>query len=152
MTRRSSLFAAGLLTLVVAGAATAGVTVSPQTAAAAEAGAGLYTSAQAGRGKAVYSEKCSLCHLEDLSGDQLYNPGPELAGRTFRARWKGRAVLELFTLTKATMPYTMPGTLTDTEVVDLVAFILQANKFPSGSAELKSDRDVLAAIRIPGGE
>lgn len=135
----------------MAAGATAAAFMPMQAAGVAE-GAGLYTSAQAARGKAVYSEKCSLCHLDDLSGDQLYNPGPELAGRAFRARWKGRTVMELVTVTKATMPYTTPGTLTDVEVADLVAFIFQANKFPPGSGELQSDHELLAKMRIPGGE
>jgi cytochrome c len=113
---------------------------------------GLYTSTQAARGKKIYAERCVLCHLEDLSGDQLYNPGPELAGRVFRARWKGRTVLELLTLIKTTMPLHTPGTLTDREAADLVAYIFEANKFPSGSGELSPDHDALATLLVPAGE
>ena len=139
-------------------ATAAGAAVVDAREEAAQAGAvgpraqGLYTGAQAARGKAVYTEQCALCHLEDLSGDQLYNPGPALAGEVFRARWKGRTVQELFTVTKGTMPYTMPGTLTDREVADLIAYIFEVNKFPSGSSELPAEHDMLANLRIPARE
>jgi cytochrome c len=118
----------------------------------AAAVAGAYTSEQAKRGKGIYTEQCALCHLDDLSGDQLYNPGPELAGKVFRARWKGRPVSELFAVIKTTMPYTMPGTLDDRDVVELIAFIFETNTFPPGTTELQADLEALAKMRVPGGD
>lgn len=109
---------------------------------------GVYTREQAERGKSVYSEQCALCHRDDLSGDPLYNPGPELAGDTFRIRWDGRPIDDLFVFIKDTMPYQDPGHLTPREAADLVAYILQENKYPAGAQELSIERTDLRDIRI----
>ena len=55
--------------------------------AAAEAAAdtaatdGLYTEAQAARGRAIYAKRCALCHGDQLQG----NPAPPLTGAAVRA-------------------------------------------------------------------
>jgi hypothetical protein len=44
------------------------------------------------------------------------------------------------------MPQDKPGTMTRQQAADLLAFILQANKFPAGKDELARQTDLLNAI------
>ena len=93
---------------------------------------GVYTDAQASRGKAVFDMRCALCHGERLEGAA----GPPLAGDEFLAPRDSQPLSDVFDKINATMPADAPGTLQPQQVADLVAFILQANKFPAGKTEL----------------
>ena len=55
---------------------------------------------------------------------------------------------DLFDKIRATMPADAPGTLEPPQVADLVAFILQANKFPAGRAELGAGGAALRQITL----
>src|SRR5262245_5297973 len=68
---------------------------------------GLYTAAQAARGKSVYDERCAGCHLADLRGARA----PQLAGAAFLAAWGNRTARELIETIKTTMPPDGVGTL-----------------------------------------
>jgi hypothetical protein len=46
------------------------------------------------------------------------------------------------------MPADNPGSLQRPQVSELVAFILNFNKYPAGQTELASDFDALKAIKI----
>ena len=96
------------------------------------AGGGVYTTAQANRGEAVYQKRCASCHGAALAG----NAGPPLAGQDFLTIWNNQPVSDLFDKIHNTMPLDNPGTLTNPEVADVVAYILQTNKLPAGTAEL----------------
>jgi mono/diheme cytochrome c family protein len=96
------------------------------------AGVGVYTTAQAKRGEAVYQKRCVSCHGAALEG----NAGPPLAGQDFLAVWNNQPVSDLFDKIHNTMPLDNPGTLTSPEAADVVAYILQTNKLPAGTAEL----------------
>src|SRR5262245_16660956 len=52
---------------------------------------GVYTDAQADRGKTAYEKDCAFCHLEDLSG-QGFAPG--LVEDMFKSRWADGTVGE----------------------------------------------------------
>jgi mono/diheme cytochrome c family protein len=93
---------------------------------------GVYTTAQANRGEAVYQKRCASCHGAALGG----NAGPPLTGQDFLAIWNNQPVSDLFDKIHNTMPLDSPGTLTNPEVADVVAHILQTNKLPAGTAEL----------------
>ena len=108
---------------------------------------GVYSEAQAARGKAAVGEHCAVCHLEDLSGDAI-TMSPALVGADFLAGWDGMNLDELFTLIKTTMPQQEPGSLTDDIYRDALAFTLQVNKFPAGPDELKAASAVLKEIKI----
>jgi mono/diheme cytochrome c family protein len=105
---------------------------------------GVYTDAQAARGKSLYQATCSNCHLETLNGT------PPLAGEAFRAKWAPLTVNDLFTKMRETMPTTEPGMLTPAEYVDVVAYILKENKFPTGAQELKVDAEALKRLSLGG--
>ena len=50
--------------------------------------------------------------------------------------------------TAQTMPATRPGTLSQQAYSDVLAYILQANGFPTGAMELGHEPDDLATIRF----
>jgi hypothetical protein len=105
--------------------------------------AGVYTVEQAARGRDIYTVKCRDCHGEDLSG----HDGPGLTGDRFRRQWETDTLKSLFA-TLRRMPQDDPGSISDDMRIDLVAYILSANGFPPGPAELRSDPDRLQRIRI----
>lgn len=106
---------------------------------------GVYTNAQARRGDAVYAEHCALCHLPSMTGKE---PAPELAGDLFMSKWEGMSVGDLFIRITSTMPVSNPGILSEEQYTELVALLLQANNFPAGKEDLKSDQDFMDGIRI----
>ena len=44
------------------------------------------------------------------------------------------------------MPRDDPGSLEESVYIDIVAYVLQQNAFPSGAEELKSDAETLKSI------
>lgn len=97
---------------------------------------GVYSEPQAARGKAVYEAQCAFCHQSDLRG-QGFAPG--LIEDVFSTRWQDGNLGDLFTIVKATMPQDKPTSLTDDEYAAIVAYLLQANRYPAGQQELRPD-------------
>jgi S-disulfanyl-L-cysteine oxidoreductase SoxD len=62
--------------------------------------------------------------------------------------WKGMTVADLFEQIRTTMPAGDPSQLSPAEKANIVAYLLQVNKFPSGSAELPPDAEPLERIQI----
>jgi quinoprotein glucose dehydrogenase len=106
---------------------------------------GVYTQAQADRGKALYDTNCALCHGGSLGGSDM---SPPLAGDRFMGAWRGQTVGDLFTRTKTTMPANDPGSLGSAAVADITAYMLSVNRVPAGQAELARDAGALQQIRI----
>lgn len=96
---------------------------------------GVYSDAQATRGKAQFEIHCSTCH----------RAGPR-TGDAFMQTWAGTDLTSLFNQMKTSMPADAPSTLADNAYLDIVAYMLQANAFPAGSDELEID--VLKSIRV----
>lgn len=110
--------------------------------------AGVYTTAQAERGRTVVQYHCSECHSEDLGGGE----GPALAGPNFMLKWETHSVERLFHKIRDTMPSRGSRDVTEQEKLDTVAYILQQNGFPPGPTELVDAEGALADIRmIPKG-
>ena len=116
----------------------------PDSGQARTARDGVYTDAQAARGKAIFDMRCALCHGERLEGAA----GPPLAGDVFLGAHGNQSLSDVFDKINATMPADAPGTLKPQEAADLVAFVLQANKFPAGRTELAPAAAVLTQIAI----
>jgi len=106
---------------------------------------GVYTDAQAKRGLEKYAQVCSNCHQADLSGS---DQAPGLAGGEFLDRWEGQNLGDLADRIRTSMPQDDIGSLTVQMSADLTAYLLQANKFPAGSEELKADRSFMKTIAI----
>jgi mono/diheme cytochrome c family protein len=121
-----------------------GVTV---LASAASARDGLYTEAQAGRGKGLYRENCMACHGDRLQGSES---SPSLAGAGFFAKWGKRPVGDLYGFINAQMPLGRLGILGAAGTADVVAYILSANKMPTGEKALPVDVNSLNKIRLGG--
>src|SRR5436190_8683983 len=64
---------------------------------------GVYSAAQAKRGRATYDTKCASCH----DGGTM---GPELWGDQFQAQWDNKLVGGFFSRIQTTMPEDAPGT------------------------------------------
>ena len=100
---------------------------------------GVYSQEQAKDGRAAYSTACGSCHQESLGGDTM---SPALVGEEFRATWEGKKLRALYSRIISTMPSDNPGTLSEKTVVDVVAYLLEANGYPSGPAALERANDL----------
>jgi mono/diheme cytochrome c family protein len=99
---------------------------------------GVYTAAQADRGETLFGGSCASCH----------NP-KDFTGKEFLDQWQGKPLFELFDTVKATMPMDSPGSLDAQQYADTVAYVLELNGFPAGSAELKGDDEAaMKAVTI----
>jgi cytochrome c553 len=108
---------------------------------------GVYTDDQARRGEAQFGRACESCHGADLSGNDV-DEIPALAWDAFLTRWNGRTVKDLYESMKRSMPKDKPGSLSARAYADLVAYIFQTNKFPSGTKELSLNPEALGTIVI----
>lgn len=122
-------------------AATAPAPAAEAPAAAAdsrtvEAGAepttadGIFTAAQAARGRQLFDDVCSECHETS-----------DWTEAGFRGRWEDQSVFQLWYYINDRMPYNDPFSLTREQVTDVLTYILQLNDLPAGDAELGSDDD-----------
>src|SRR5436190_22716134 len=101
---------------------------------------GVYTDAQAERGKAAFEANCVACHKADLTGIE-----DALKGEQFLER-RREDNLDAFFAEVKTMPLRKPGSLRDEVYLDILSYVLQANAMPSGAGELKLD--ALPQIRV----
>ena len=146
--RATTALAGGVAALAIATAGAAATSPAPAgTAQDAQRTVwdGVYSEAQAERGRVAYARHCASCHAADLSGSLEARP---LAGPRFMQDWSEDTVHTLYTRVRDLMPFDDPATLTDDVYLDSVAYILQYNGFPAGEADLDPER--LAGIRIQG--
>ena len=116
------------------------VTFAPRTSAAQTLKSttqGVYTSAQAIKGKSVFNGACLGCHTTASH-----------MGAAFEVRWFGRPLSELYGYLSNLMPKSAPGTLTEDEYVWVTAYILKLNGMPPGKVALNAEPDWLKAVRI----
>src|SRR5262245_3450176 len=91
---------------------------------------GAYADAQAAGGEAVYKQYCAICHNETLGGGASQG-APPLKGEKFMENWREDNLESLYTKIRTTMPRRDPKSLSEAETLQLVAFILRSNEFPS---------------------
>ena len=106
---------------------------------------GVYTEAQAERGRAAYRSHCSTCHASGF-----------FRGDPFRLIWSGQPASGFFEVVRTRMPMDNPASLKAEEYAAILAYILQINRYPAGEQELPSTREELDLILIedppsPGG-
>jgi S-disulfanyl-L-cysteine oxidoreductase SoxD len=106
---------------------------------------GVFTSDQAKRGQARYTELCASCHGDMLEGGES---SPPLAGGAFLANWNTLSVGDLFERTRSTMPQNKPGSLSREANAEILAYVLSANQFPTGKESLPQASEVLKEIKI----
>ena len=86
---------------------------------------GVYTDAQAGRGQAAFDSRCRECHR-----------GGFFQG--FVERWREDKLSGIFNFISSRMPKDNPGSASQGEYLDIVAYILSLNSLPAGVQELTS--------------
>ena len=106
---------------------------------------GVYTEAQAERGRVAYAQSCASCHADDLRGRST---APSLVEESFAFLWEDMSIGDLFERTRARMPSDRPGSLPGATYADILAFIAQKNGYPAGATELPGDLAALKRIRI----
>jgi len=105
----------------------------------------VYTVEQAARGESAYAKGCARCHGAALTGG---DQSPPLTGSAFLGNWNGQSLIDLQQRIKTTMPSDSIGIYDAKFVTDVVAFVLKANGFPAGQAELPNDDAALKEIAI----
>ena len=106
---------------------------------------GVYSDAQAKRGRELYNSKCLSCHGADLSGGEM---APPLVGIGFQSNWNGQSAGDLSERIRVSMPLGAEGTLSRQQVSDIIAAIFAAGEYPAGASELPRESDVLKTIQI----
>lgn len=106
---------------------------------------GVYTEAQATRGRELYLKECASCHSENLQGG---DESPGLVGGGFLSQWIDLSVGDLLERTRTTMPQDRPGQLSREAYTEILAHLFKANSFPSGQTELPRDTMALKQILI----
>ena len=106
---------------------------------------GVYTEEQAKRGGPMYSEFCASCHGPELMGGEM---APPLATGDFLSGWDGLTLGDLFERMRISMPQNAPGSLSGQQNADILAFMLAANKYPTGASELSNQAMVLKTIKF----
>ncbi len=132
-------FQIALITLTL----TATIAAAQQAVSPSIAQAGIYSAAQAKRGASLYQKHCSSCHGTESSGSE---GAPPLRGADFDMNWNGTKLTDLFDRIKTTMPQTAPGSLTDEQYADVLAFILSMNDVAVGSNDLAPRPEVLGGL------
>lgn len=97
----------------------------------------VYTDQQAEAGEDLYAEHCLTCH------DKKYF-------RPVLKTWDGQALGLLYTVMSTSMPESNPGALSRKDYVDILAYILAQNRYPSGDSELGYEGGMLDEILITG--
>jgi alcohol dehydrogenase (cytochrome c) len=119
------------------------IEVDPASTPARTAAAGVFSAAQAERGRAVYAESCAACHGTSFTPAQGV---PPVQGAAFLANWKGRTLADLMARVRL-MPPGAANTVSQTDHLAVAAYLLQANGFPAGAA-LPADDAALRAIGL----
>lgn len=82
-----------------------------------------FTTEQANQGKATYQAQCASCHGANLQGQA----GPALRGSEFASKWQKNSLEDLYHIISTQMPLDHPGSLSETQYIEVLAYILQEN-------------------------
>ena len=123
--------------LLVPAAQPSAAQASDTTAAPASVRDGIFTTAQAERGAAVFEEVCMRCHQPE----QFTGPG-------FIGAWSGQTVDALFEVIRTTMPEDNPSSLKKRDYAAVLAYLFSLNGIPAGETDLPSLTRKLKQIRI----
>lgn len=101
-----------------------------------------YTEKQAAEGETLYKKACLSCHRPTGGGGVV----PVLVNESFKTRWAGRPVADLYSAVKR-MP---PGAnLGDENYAKIVAHLLKVHDIKPGIKELPTDTTTLSAMKLP---
>lgn len=106
---------------------------------------GVFSSQQANAGARLYTRSCIECHGATLRGGEA---GPALVGAGFWSKWAGQSLAALYQITASTMPVNNKGGFSPAQYGSLIAFILQQNGLPAGSAAMPTDATKLVSVKL----
>ena len=92
-------------------------------------GSGWYTPEQVAQGRWEYSQKCGVCHGQQLQG----TGAPALKGKIFNDQWNGKKLSEFYGYVHTNMPLGLGASLPSQEYADIVAFLLAQSGLPAGT-------------------
>ena len=92
-----------------------------------------FSADQAARGSELYQQNCAACHLANLTGSF---EAPNLADTGFRSNWANRRIDEFVDMLQRTMPPQAPGSLDQSQYLDISAFLLEANNISASATAL----------------
>jgi mono/diheme cytochrome c family protein len=106
----------------------------------------FFTAAQAKSGGVLYHQQCADCHADDLSGGS----GPALKGDGFWKSWDQKPARSFYSRILTSMPAGDPGSLSEKQVLLIVAFIMEGNGFQAGETLLESAKqlDSIMLVRV----
>ena len=111
---------------------------------------GVYSEAQAARGRDHFNNVCIRCHQADLGGS---TEAPALKGDRFYSSFEQEPIDRLFLKARDTMPPNFGVNVDEQGKLDIVTFILKTNGYPSGPSELKlASEDLATALILRKGE
>lgn len=106
---------------------------------------GVYSEAQATRGRDHFNNVCIRCHGPELGGS---TEAPALKGDRFYTTFEQEPIDRLFLKARDTMPPNFGVNVDEQGKLDIVAYILKMNGYPSGPGELKLRSEELATALI----
>ena len=130
---------------MIGGVALFGLTiVAPAMAQNINVWDGVYTKAQAERGKESFGERCAACHGVQMQGIE---EAPTLKQGAFVYNWDGMPVSILFQRLRETMPLDDPKGTSRKIKADILAYIMSENNFPEGKMPLPYQNSQLKRIQ-----
>ena len=66
----------------------------------------------------------------------------------FMSNWSGLPLADLYERIRRTMPQDNPARITRQQKIEILAYLLSMNKFPSGNTDLPRQPELLKLIRI----
>jgi hypothetical protein len=99
---------------------------------------GVYSEAQAARGKGLYGSHCEFCHGDALQGVHA----PRLVGERFIDQWRESPLAGIYNFIRRNMPpkeEVPPRPITENDYLDIMTHILKANGYPAGPNDLMAD-------------
>lgn len=102
------------------------VSLLSANAACAQTPSSTYTPAQAQAGAALYTQNCAMCHGDATAGHTLVQPGtsPTIGG--------------IFGIMTASMPLNQPGSLSQQQYENIMAYALKNNGYSAGNQPLST--------------
>ena len=95
----------------------------------------IFSKKQAKTGQKLYEQNCLICH------DKKYF-------RPVFKSWEGQSLGTLFLVMSSSMPQGNPGSLSDKEYTDILAYMMSQNRYATGEKELSTDLGKLNSITI----
>ncbi|MEO7997420.1 MAG: cytochrome c [Gemmatimonadaceae bacterium] len=122
---RSVLYPAVACVLSAAAASSASAQVDSTVKTDSSATKLIVDMDQAVRGMDVFKKTCVECHTKS-----------DVTGQDFKLKWSGRPVYELFDVIRTTMPDDKPGSMTQDQYIDVVAYLVRLNGAANGGPAL----------------